>query len=138
MIKKYLNIAFVYAIVALVFGVFYREFTKILAFEGETALSVIHTHYFVLGMFFFLILALFEKNFSVSNEKGFGKFVLVYNIGLNITGAAFLVRGVAQIVVPTLSSGLNASISGIAGIGHILLAIGLLTMLWKIEKIGNA
>lgn len=33
MCKKYINFAFIYAIVAMVFGVFYREFTKFIGFN---------------------------------------------------------------------------------------------------------
>ena len=42
--KKYANSALIYAIAAMVFGVFYREFTKFMGFTGESALSVMHTH----------------------------------------------------------------------------------------------
>ena len=58
MAKKYADLALVYAMVAMVFGVFYREFTKFSHFTGQTNLSFLHTHYFMLGMFFFLILLL--------------------------------------------------------------------------------
>ena len=37
--KKYLNFAFAYAILAMAGGVFYREFTKWNAFTGATALG---------------------------------------------------------------------------------------------------
>ena len=43
--KRYANLALVYAVIAMVFGVFYREFTKIKYFTGQTNLSIIHTHY---------------------------------------------------------------------------------------------
>ena len=54
-------------------GVFYREFTKLNAFTGKTTLSVVHTHYFLLGMVAFLLLLLLEKNFSFTGaETGTG------------------------------------------------------------------
>ena len=74
MCKKYINFAFIYAIVAMVFGVFYREFTKFIGFNGVTNLSIMHAHYFMLGMFFFLVLALLEKSFNFSENKNTGKF----------------------------------------------------------------
>ena len=49
MIKRYLNTAILYAILAMIFGVFYREFTKFNHFTGKTNLSVMHTHYFLHG-----------------------------------------------------------------------------------------
>ena len=57
--KRYMNTAILYAILAMVGGVFYREFTTFNGFTGKTALSVVHTHYFMLGMVFFLLLLLF-------------------------------------------------------------------------------
>lgn len=44
--KKYLNISLIYAIAAMVGGVFYREFTKWNGFTGMTALGKVHTHLF--------------------------------------------------------------------------------------------
>ena len=62
--KRYINWALLYTIFAMVGGVFYREFTKFNGFTGKTTLAVVHTHYFVLGMAFFLLMLLLEKNFS--------------------------------------------------------------------------
>ena len=70
MYRKYLSTAFIYAVIAMVWGVFYREFTKFAGFSGKTALSVIHVHYFALGMIFFLLLALLAKHFAFSAGKG--------------------------------------------------------------------
>ena len=47
--KRYLNEALLYAVLSLVGGVFYREFTKIHGFVKKTTLEVVHTHYFILG-----------------------------------------------------------------------------------------
>ncbi len=133
MVRRYSNLALVYAIIAMVFGVFYREFTKFNHFDGQTNLSVIHTHYFMLGMFFFLMLMMIEKSFSFS-DGGVGKILIVYQIGLNITGIGFLMRGLTQVWETELSKGMDASISGIAGIGHILTGICIILLLLKIKK----
>lgn len=61
--KRYLNEALLYAVLSLVGGVFYREFTKIHGFVKKTTLEVVHTHYFILGMIVLLLLLLLEKNF---------------------------------------------------------------------------
>ena len=50
--KQYMKPSLMYAILAMVGGVFYREFTKFNGFTAETALGVVHTHYFLLGMIF--------------------------------------------------------------------------------------
>ena len=59
--KRYINTALLYAVLAMAGGVFYREFTKLNGYTDPTALSVVHTHYFLLGMVFFLLLLLLEK-----------------------------------------------------------------------------
>ena len=131
--KKYANSALFYAIAAMVFGVFYREFTKFMGFTGESALSVMHTHYFMLGMVMFLLMLLLDKQFAFTNGKT-GRVLLVYHAGLNLTGVMFLIRGVAQVLGTPLSSGMNAAISGMAGIGHILLGVSMVLLLVQIKK----
>ena len=54
---------------------------------------------------------------------------------VSFTGAKtrrILVRGAAQ--VPELSSGMDAAISGIAGIGHMLLVAGMVFLLVQIRR----
>ena len=132
--KKYLNLAFIYAIIAMVFGVFYREYTKLNGFTGQTSLAFLHTHYFILGMILFLVFALLEKSLEFSARKAVRPALITYNIGLNITGLGFLLRGLNQVWGTNLSAGMDGAISGIAGIGHILLGISLLVMLVQIKK----
>lgn len=67
--KRYMNMALLYAVLAMVGGVFYREFTKINGFTAKTTLAVVHNHYFLLGMVFFLLLVLLEKSFSFTGPK---------------------------------------------------------------------
>ena len=131
--KRYINVALLYAIFAMVGGVFYREFTKLNGFTGKTTLSVVHTHYFLLGMVFFLLLLLLEKNFTFTGAKT-GRILVVYHIGLNLTAVMFVVRGVTQVMVPALSSGMSSAISGMAGIGHILLGISMVSLLIQIRR----
>lgn len=125
MMKKLLDTAFAYAVAAMVGGVFYREFTKFNGFEGRTALGFVHTHLFLLGMFFFLILALFDRQLSLSTQKRFGLFYTLYNVGVALTAVMLTARGVTQVLGVALSPGLDASLSGMAGIGHILVGTGI-------------
>ena len=46
--KRYINYSIVYAILAMIGGVFYREFTKMNDYTAWTTLSVVHTHFFIL------------------------------------------------------------------------------------------
>lgn len=108
-------------------GVFYREFTKVNDYTAFTTLSLVHTHYFILGMMFFLILVLISMDMNLKINRA----VLFYNIGLNLTAIMLVVRGIVQVlgfkVVSTL-------ISGIAGIGHIVLGVSLILILLDIKK----
>lgn len=131
--KRYMNAALVYSLLAMAGGVFYREFTKFSGFAGKTTLSVVHTHYFMLGMVFFLLLLLLEKNFAFTSRKT-GRVLAVYHTGLNLTGAMFLVRGVLQVLGTPLSAGATAAISGVAGIGHILLGVSLVLVLVQVRR----
>lgn len=133
MVRRYANLSLTYAVVAMIFGVFYREYTRFSQFTGQTNLSVMHTHYFILGMFFFLMLMALEKSFGFS-DNSVGKILIAYQIGLNISGIAFLMRGLTQVWGTEISKGLDASISGIAGIGHIFLGVCIVLILLKIRK----
>lgn len=124
--KKMVKTSMVYFAAALIAGVFYREFTKFNQFSGRTALSLLHTHLFVLGMFLFLILAIFCSIMpQILESKKMKKFYVLMNISLPLFVFTLLVRGVAQVLEIDLSSALNASLSGIAGMTHILLTISL-------------
>ena len=131
--KRYANTALLYAILAMVGGVFYREFTKFNGFTAKTTLSVVHTHYFLMGMVFFLLILVLEKAFSFTGAKT-GRVLALYHVGLNLTAVMLVVRGVPQVLGTSLSAGMNAAISGIAGIGHILLGVSLILMLLQIKR----
>ena len=126
--KKYYLSSIVYALLALVGGVFYREFTKGFSFTGQTTLSVVHVHYFVLGTIFFLVMLLLEKSFSFTNKKINIAFIL-YHVGLNLTCIMFLVRGILQVTNQSLTTVIAAMVSGFAGIGHIILGVSLVLVL---------
>lgn len=132
--KKVLNIAFFYAILGLVSGVYYREFTKMRDFAGETQLSVIHTHSFALGMIIMLIVYLFCYTMKIHTIKNFDVFFYFYNIGVLSTIALMAIRGTLQVLEFDISSGLDSAISGIAGLGHISVTIGLVMFFLLLRK----
>lgn len=74
-----------------------------------------------------------EKSFSFTCTKT-GRVLAIYHIGLNLTNVMFVVRGVVQVLVPTLSSDIDAAISGVAGIGHILLGVSTILLLVQIRQ----
>ncbi len=132
--KRYAVSAFVYALLAMAFGVFYREFTKIAGFTGHTNLSVMHTHYFAMGMLFFLLVLVIDKLFEFSGRKATRWFFVLYSVGLNITAAMLFARGLVQVLGVDISPGIDASISGVAGIGHALLATGVILFFTALLK----
>ena len=132
--KKALNCSLVYAVAGLAAGVYYREFTKMMGFSGDTVLSGVHTHLLALGMLVFLLVALFAQRSNLEEQKGYRLFMIIYNAGLALTAALMLVRGTLQVLGGSLSSALSASISGMAGIGHILLGTGIVLLLVTLKK----
>lgn len=123
--KKLVKTAFIYAIIAMLCGVIYREGSRFLELTEPNTWSFTHTHFFVLGMFFFLIVLILEKEFSLTKDKKFKAFYIIYNIGLIITGMMLWMRGIADITESFYNS-YDKMISGISGIGHILLGIGII------------
>lgn len=132
--KKYVNIAFIYVMAGIVCGVFYREFTKIMGFTGKTTLAFTHLHLIALGGIVFLIVGIFAILTNVEKQKNFKRFMVVYNIGLPFAVVMLLVRGVTQVLGTPLSAGLTAAISGMSGIAHIILTIGLVLMFLSLKK----
>lgn len=132
--KKYFNLALIYATAAMIGGVFYREFTKWNGFTGATALGKVHTHLFILGMFVFLLVALFSQSMDLEKQKTFRTFMKIYNIGLPILSIMMVVRGVIQVLEFDISSRANSAISGVAGAGHVLVGIGIVLLLLTLKK----
>lgn len=132
--KKYINYSIVYAVSAMVAGVFYREFTKVMDYRGITMLSSVHPHLFMLGTFLFLIVALFSKSKKVGEEKSFRLFLLLHSTALPLTAIMMMTRGIIETTGKEISKGLSASVSGIAGIGHILLGASLILLLISLKK----
>ncbi|MEG0365950.1 MAG: DUF2871 domain-containing protein [Coprobacillus sp.] len=135
--KRMLKISIKYAVLALMGGVFYREFTKLNDFTGITSLSKVHVHLMVLGVFMFMILALFAKSTSLLEDKNFNKFLYVYNIGMAIAVIMMIVRGITQVLATPLSYGMSMAISGVAGVGHILLGIGLIWVILILIRVSE-
>jgi len=121
--KKFAKLSFFYSIVGLLLGVFYREFTKFNDFTGETVLSGLHTHVLVSGVFFFLIVLLLERSFELTKNKKFKAFFITYNIGLVFSVIMMAIRGCVEVLDLDISSMIDSSISGMAGLSHIIMAI---------------
>ncbi len=132
--KKIINYAFIYTIIGLASGVYYREFTKIQDFRGTTTLSFIHTHTLVLGSLFLLIAAILVNLYSLETHKLYKPFLILFNLGLPLTLLMMFIRGNLQVLGTQISSVLDASISGFAGIGHTCLGLSLIFIFLILKK----
>lgn len=125
--KRLMNVSIVYGVLGLIGGVFYREFTKLNGFTSFTTLSVDHTHYLMLGMVFFLLLVVVEKNFHFVDNKVL-KYLLFYHIGLNLTVFLLTIRGVVQVL------SLDVSSAVLFGIGHLILGVSMNLVLFSFRN----
>ena len=132
--KKMFNLSIFYFILAMIGGVFYREFTKFHQYTGITMLKGIHTHLLVLGMFLFLFLTLACKVTKLEENKQFHYFTILYNIALPFMVIMMLIRGVIQVMGIQLTHSMSATISGIAGLSHILILIAFILLFIALKK----
>ena len=124
--RKLFVAATTYMAAGLAAGLFYREFTKLNGFPdgGVTQLGGVHTHLLALGTLVMLVVLALDKTVGLSSDRRFGWFFWVYNAGLVITAAMMTVHG----MLTALGQPSSAAIAGIAGIGHILVAAGLVLL----------
>ncbi|HUR07805.1 MAG TPA: DUF2871 domain-containing protein [Nonomuraea sp.] len=128
--RKSFYAAHAYMILGVVSGLYYREFTKINDFDGRTQLALIHTHLLALGMLGFLIVLALDKQFQLSGTRLFTLFFWFYNAGIVISAAMMFVHGTQTI----LGSQVPAAVSLTAGLGHILLTVGLILLFVLLGK----
>jgi hypothetical protein len=120
--KKLYYAALAYTILGLAGGLFYRTLTHANDFTGFTQLAVVHTHFLVLGMLFFLGAILFEYAFKLSQSKLFNWFFWTYNVGLIWTAGFMTFNGTNTV----LGNSVSSAVAGMSGIGHILLTVALI------------
>lgn len=128
--KCYIVTGLVFLTIGLLCGVYYREFTKALNYSYTyTPLGLVHPHLLVLGLVINIILGLLLANFSLNKKQEKIAFV-IYNVGVSLTGLLLLVRGTFDVLSKTnnymISGTLSTIISGLAGVSHIVLAVGII------------
>ena len=112
--NRLMNTAFTYMVLGLASGL-------------DTQLSTLHTHFLALGMLVFLVVLALDAVFSLTGRRSFTVFYWTYNIGLLVTVALQAVRGILTLdgQDPATTS---AAIPGIAGLGHMILTVGLVAL----------
>lgn len=111
--KRILQLSLSFSILGLLFGIFYREFTKFTGFEEETVLSVLHTHTFILAVIVPLLLSLIASHLKQNLETLKSAF-WTYYLGYGITITAMVIRGISEVQAWKLSSAQEHCISGLA------------------------
>ncbi len=140
--KKIYKKSLIFTIIGLFLGVYFREFTKYNGFVqegaliGRTSLSFMHTHMLTLGTVMTLIfgILLYQQGLNLDS---LGKRWTFYEIGVYLTVLMMFIRGNIQVLNLDLSKMVDASISGFAGIAHIMLGLSFLAILQKLYKIAE-
>jgi len=130
-VSKSFHAAWIYTLLGLAAGLFYRSYTKAKDFDGTTQLAVTHTHLLALGMLMFLVVLALTAVLPIAELKLFTLFFWFYNAGLVVTVAMMVVHGIIQV---NGDDGEKPAIAGIAGLGHILITVGLLHLFLALRK----
>ncbi len=131
--KKYIKYSLVFLILGIACGIFYREFSKAYDVTGTfTTLGLVHPHFLTLGVLFILIIGLVTEKLKKSEGKLLKAALGVYATGVLGTGIMLFVRGILDVLTKSpsvdfaVSSGASGAISGVAGIFHAILGVGLI------------
>jgi len=132
--KKYLNRAMIFAVYGLASGVYFRELTKIKGFTGRTMLGMAHPHILMLGLGGYLAVALFARTLNIPESRKIKTADIFYIAGLAAASVMMIFRGTLEVLDCTVSGSLSGMISGIAGLGHISVAVGMILFINAFKK----
>lgn len=129
--ENILKDAIVFLFMGLIGGVFYREFTRLFEWQNETVLSLVHVHLLSLGFLTLLVIYSIIKNSNLNLNR------LTFSLKLYITGliwtvVSFMVRGIYSITSPNINLFRDEFLSKFAGLGHILLGVGIVLIFLNI------
>lgn len=126
----------IYLGLGLASGLAFREITKHSDWPAtdHTQLSVVHTHLLTLGVITLLAVLALEAVLRLSDSpRLFGWFQIVYHAGVLVSTIMMFVRGLLTVEGADLG-GMDAMISGIAGLGHMLLTAGFVLLMVLIRQ----
>jgi hypothetical protein len=130
-VSKSFHAAWIYTLLGLLAGLFYREYTRSKDFEGTTQLAVTHTHLLALGMLLFLVVLALTAVLPIAQLRVFTLFFWFYNAGLVVTVTMMFVHGIIQVNGDDRDL---PAVAGIAGLGHILITVGLVHLFLALKK----
>ena len=114
-----------FAALGMAVGIIYHGAMLSFGFSGGSAMAATHPMTFALGCGGFLFALIFEKFYSLSKSKLSKPAYFIYIVGVVLTVVMLFVRGYMQISGAALTDGQDGMISGIAGIGHTIVAAGM-------------
>lgn len=131
-----LKIAFVFLVMGLAGGVFFREFTKFNHFSEPTSLGVLHVHSIVLGFLGLTVLWLISQRWDVKVVKEqISRPIQIWVGGLYFMLVMLAVRGISQVIGGDYRPFPDAALAGIAGLSHIALGVALVWTFVSIIKV---
>ncbi|NYI69597.1 hypothetical protein GGQ54_000157 [Naumannella cuiyingiana] len=122
--KIYLATA-VWTALGLASGLFYREFTKLNGFTGDTQLAVAHTHALALGTTVGLVVLGLRQVFGLTGRR-FAAWFWLWNAGLALTFGTLVAKGSLQVLGSAAAD--SKMLAGIAGLGHMSLTAALVLL----------
>lgn len=123
-LQSIFEISFVSLVMGLAGGVFFREFTKFYNYSGATFLGKLHVHTLVLGFLsFFMIYLLVRGRESLTPALRLP--IYTWTGGLLFSVIMMVFHGILEVVGGYYGTVPQAAISGLAGAGHIILALGM-------------
>lgn len=132
---RLLYTSFTFAVLGVLSGLYYRELSKAhdMFDRAATQLPLVHTHFLVLGFIVLLLVLALERLFHLSDTAPRLNtwFYWLWIVGVAITGGMMLVKGTMAMRGLDVSS---PAISGIAGLGHMLLTAGVIVLFFLIRK----
>lgn len=123
------------AILGIFAGAFSRKFTKYYGFFDPTYLKLVHTHILTLGFLTLLGIYLIVRNYDDEKIIEISKAYYTYIIGFTIFIVTMILKGIYTIVSDGKETISLSAISGISGLGHTILTIGIIWLMYKIFKL---
>lgn len=123
-IRSLVITAAVFAALGMIVGMIYHGMMLSFGRAGGY-MAATHPMTFVLGCGAFLIAAILEKLFKLSDSKLSVPTYVVYVVGVVFTVLMLIIRGYVQVSGAVISDGADAAISGAAGIAHTVIAVGM-------------
>lgn len=122
------KLAISFLIMGLISGVFYREFVKYYKWQGLISLSFIHVHLLTLGFMMLVLVYMLVKILRIDIIK-LKRPIKLYLSGLVLTIVCMLVKGIYEITSAGADLFPRAALSGISGLGHMIIGIGMVWVL---------